>query len=136
MKHFYHIVEWRVPEGDPEWRIFLKNTLILAFDWVRLGGFRITSKTKINIYWKNFSTPGPLWKLSIRKNFKKRDFSLWGKQYIVLPKWTFFRILAHCCGMCGNLQIEHLEWIMNSIKIYRRHFFQFYMLFLKSIKNS
>ena len=23
-------------------------------------------------------------------------FSLWGKQCIVLPKWTFFRVLAHC----------------------------------------
>ena len=27
---------------------------------------------------------------------KNVDFSLWGKQYIVLPKWIFFRVLAHC----------------------------------------
>ena len=27
---------------------------------------------------------------------KNVHFSLWGKQCIVLPKWTFFRILAHC----------------------------------------
>ncbi len=42
---------------------------------VCLGGCTITSKTKIN-------------------------FSLWGKQCILLPKWTFFRVLAHCALYC------------------------------------
>ena len=31
---------------------------------------------------------------------KNIDFSLWGKHCIVLPKWTFFHILAHCTVTC------------------------------------
>ena len=33
---------------------------------------------------------------SLEKISKNVNFSLWGKQCIVLPKWTFFRVLANC----------------------------------------
>ena len=29
---FWNSFEWRVPEGDPYWRIFFKKTLILVFE--------------------------------------------------------------------------------------------------------
>ena len=63
---------------------------------VCLGGCTITSKAKINVFLKNFFTPDPPRGPSTQINFKNVDFSLWGKQCIVLPKWTFFRVLAHC----------------------------------------
>ena len=36
------------------------------------------------------------WPHPLEKNSKNVDFRLWGKQCIVLPKGTFFRVLAHC----------------------------------------
>ena len=59
-----------------------------------LGGCTITSKTKINIFWKEFSSlQGPSIHLIKQKTV---DFSLWGKQCcIVLAKRTYFRSLAH-----------------------------------------
>ena len=37
------------------------------------------------------------------ENFSKNiDFSLWGKQCIFLPKWTFFCFLAHCVYTCDK----------------------------------
>ena len=33
----------------------------------------------------------------IEKISKNVDFSLWGKQCILLPKWTFSRVRAHWC---------------------------------------
>ena len=59
-----------------------------AISNVYLGGCMITSKTIINIFWKNFlHSTGPFG-VSPSKIFSKNfDFSLWGKQYIVSQKW-------------------------------------------------
>ena len=59
---------------------------------------RSTSKAETIVFWYFFFTPSPLRfggpPLTIFS--KNVDFCLWGKQCIVLPKWTFFRVLAHC----------------------------------------
>ena len=44
--------------------------------------------------------PSPLRTPSSPQDLKKNiDFSLWGKRCIVLPKWTFFRVLAHSANV-------------------------------------
>ena len=51
-------------------------------------------------FFKKFSSlRWPLRDRSIKKKSKNVDFSLRGKQCIVLPKWTFLRVLAHCVMM-------------------------------------
>ena len=51
----------------------------------------------------------------LEKNSKNLDYSLWGKQCIVLPKWTLFHVLAHCVSF--NSQ--------NVLHFYDIHFFYF-----------
>ena len=73
-------------------------------------GYMITSKTKINVFWKIFFTPSPLRITSTRNFFLNVDFSLWSKQCIVLPKWTFFRVLPDCdCA----LSQENWEYVVS-----------------------
>ena len=70
------------------------------FGWV-VARLRPQSKTKIN-FLENCSSPPrvlPFGHPILEKISKNVDFSLWSKQccIIVLPKWTFFRVvLAHC----------------------------------------
>ena len=52
-----------------------------------LGGYTITSKTKINVFWKKILTPLAPSDSTVRNVFKNIDFSLWGKQWIVPRKW-------------------------------------------------
>ena len=59
------------------------------FRW--LADCTISSKTFFE--GKKFA-PGTL--LPLEKISKNVDFSLWGKQCIVLPKWASFHRLAHC----------------------------------------
>ena len=50
----------------------------------------------------------------LEKNSKNIDFSFLGKQCIVLPKWTFFRVLAHC---------TKLETLVGEPKIHEHYYF-------------
>ena len=54
----------------------------------------ITSKTKINVFEKNFFTPSPLFGKHPLEKFQNTLILVF--ECIVLPKWTFFRVLAHC----------------------------------------
>ena len=58
---------------------------------------QLPQRLKINEFWKNFSSLQVPPSDSPLEFFSKSvDFSLWGKQCIFLPKWTFFLVLAHC----------------------------------------
>ena len=64
---------------------------------VCLGGCTHTAqRLKSTFFEKKFFTPGLLRGSFTRKITKNVDFSLWGKHCIVLTKWTFFHVLAHC----------------------------------------
>ena len=69
-------------------------------------------------FWGNcatIKTPfAKLWGPSTQKNV---DFSLWGKRSIVLPKWTFFHVLAHCAALRFNFQILQLECLCSSLHL-------------------
>ena len=78
----------------------------------------ITSKTKINVF-EIFSSlrysfgDSPLEKIS-----KNVDFSLWGKKCIVLPKWTFFLVLAHWAPdyfMCAFIDFQQQQPFIKSL---------------------
>ena len=45
---------------------------------------------------KNSSFRVPFGYPTLEKISKNVDFSLCDKQCIVMPKWTFFRVLPHC----------------------------------------
>ena len=77
-----------------------RSELILVFKVIVqspkicLGGCMTTSKTKINVF-VNISSLH-FRDLPLEKISKNVQFILRGKQYFLLPKWTFFRVLAHC----------------------------------------
>ena len=56
---------------------------------------QLHQRLKINVFWNFFFTLGSLLGPFTRINFKNGDFNLWDNQCIVLPKWTFFRVLAN-----------------------------------------
>ena len=62
-----------------------------------------------------FSSPyWPLQNRSARKISKNIDFSLWGEQCIVLTKWTFFHVLAHC--VYGAKFVSY--FMLQSLRVY------------------
>ena len=81
-----------------------------------------TSKAKIYIFFGkfffHFSGFRPIRGCLRSKFFSKNvDFSLWGKQWIVLLKWTFFCILAslNCNFFCLQILAHcalHFQWSM------------------------
>ena len=72
---------WRVPRVKKKFQ----QTLILVFEVIvqphkhTIGCCTITSKAKINVFWKIFFTPNPLHRLSTRKNYKLA----WKSYYIL-----------------------------------------------------
>ena len=60
------------------------------------GGCTITSKTKINIFWKKFQARPAEWEII----YKNIDFSFWGNRATTrthFSNYTFFWVLA-CCA--------------------------------------
>ena len=56
---------------------------------------------KISSLWFPFRDDPPL------EFFLNVDFSPWGKQYIISPKWTFFGVLAHCALCCDTFLVKN-----------------------------
>ena len=57
---------------------------------------RLRQRLKLTFFEIFSSLKVPFGDPLLEKVSKNVDFSLWGKHCIVLPKWTFFRVLAHC----------------------------------------
>ena len=75
-----------------------------------LGGCTIASKTKINIFWKIFlHTRHPSGTLHSKIFQKTLILAFEAKQFIILQKWTFFRVLAHCDTISWRwMMYEHI----------------------------
>ena len=120
--------------------IFFQKMFILVFEVIvqppkhTLGFARLPQRLKLMFFKKNFFTPGPLW-VEDSQSFgnppleffsKNVDFSLWGKQCIVLTKWTFFYICAHC--VVTQLLMLYLE---SSSNFWSQMFFFTFPIFAK-----
>ena len=57
---------------------------------------QLPQKLKSTFFFKKNSLQVPFGDPRLEKISENVDFSLCGKQCIVLPKWTFSRVLAHC----------------------------------------
>ena len=77
---------------------------------VCLHGRMIIKKTKINIFWNFFFTPGSFRRLSNLNFFKNVDFSLCGKPCVVPRKRIFSLYFSSLCKV-GNFSGQPNTWV-------------------------
>ena len=100
------------------WKKFQFQICIWVVAWLL-----ITSMTKINAIWNVFFTPG-LGDPPIEIFSKNVDLTLWGKQWIVLPKWTFFPHFSLLCIIkrIGESRATYVQVPLgNKIRFYQSH---------------
>ena len=125
--------------------------ILVSFENVKkcaLDGCTITSKTKINVFWKIFRVQGARTEPRVKFFFQKTvDLSLWGNRAttrIHFSNYTFFLVLAHSahipsCTSCIPLkglfkrQEENTTYIVH-IYLYTMNHICTYILLLSLIK--